>query len=62
MPDGPGKGFRITNEALNKMLDEYYSLRGWDSNGIPTEGKLKELKLDFVIEDLRKVNLNLKVD
>jgi aldehyde:ferredoxin oxidoreductase len=30
---------------LDKMLKEYYRLRGWDENGIPTEKKLKELGL-----------------
>jgi aldehyde:ferredoxin oxidoreductase len=27
------------------MLDEYYSLRGWDREGTPSAGKLKELGL-----------------
>jgi aldehyde:ferredoxin oxidoreductase len=30
---------------LDKMLPEYYRLRGRDENGIPTPGKLKELGL-----------------
>ncbi|MBA7712231.1 hypothetical protein ES703_121202 [subsurface metagenome] len=30
---------------LDKMLSEYYKLRGWDSAGIPTKAKLKELGL-----------------
>ncbi|RKX93990.1 MAG: aldehyde ferredoxin oxidoreductase [Spirochaetes bacterium] len=42
-PVGPAKGLKITQEILDKMLDEYYALRGWDENGIPTEEKLKEL-------------------
>ena len=28
------------------MLPEYYQLRGWDENGIPTEQRLKELQLE----------------
>ena len=32
---------------LDKMLEEYYRLRGWDENGIPTEKKLKELGLKY---------------
>lgn len=39
---GPAKG-RVVE--LEKMLPEYYELRGWDSQGIPTEEKLKELEL-----------------
>lgn len=30
---------------LDKMLEEYYRLRGWNENGIPTEKKLRELRL-----------------
>lgn len=30
---------------LDKMLPEYYSLRGWDAQGVPTQGKLSELGL-----------------
>jgi len=35
----------VTKEMLDEMLDEYYALRGWDKNGVPTEEKLKELGL-----------------
>jgi len=42
MPDGPAKGKVV---PLDKMLPEYYRLRGWDSNGVPTPEKLKELGL-----------------
>jgi len=43
-------------ENLNIMLDEYYTLRGWDvKTGIPKEEKLRELDLDFVIDDLKKL-------
>jgi len=31
---------------LSEMLPEYYQLRGWDDNGVPTEEKLAELGLD----------------
>ena len=33
-------------ERFNKVLGEYYSLRGWDKNGVPTEAKLTELGID----------------
>jgi len=33
-------------ERFNKVLSEYYSLRGWDKNGVPTEAKLTELGID----------------
>ncbi|TEU06399.1 hypothetical protein E3I90_02320, partial [Candidatus Bathyarchaeota archaeon] len=38
-------GQMITKRMLNEMLDEYYALRGWNENGIPTQEKLKELDL-----------------
>jgi len=31
---------------LPEMLPEYYQLRGWDENGVPTKEKLAELGLD----------------
>jgi len=45
IPAGPSKGFYCPEEELNKMIDEYYSLRGWDDNGNITENKSKELGL-----------------
>ena len=39
-PLGPPTGQVV---ELEKMLGEYYELRGWDENGVPTEEKLKEL-------------------
>ncbi len=42
---GKADGHVVTLEDLNKMLDEYYKLRGWDKEGRPTKEKLKELKL-----------------
>jgi aldehyde:ferredoxin oxidoreductase len=45
LPDGPAKGQRIGEGNLNKMIDEYYALRGWDASGIPTEETLKKHQL-----------------
>jgi aldehyde:ferredoxin oxidoreductase len=39
---GPAKG---EVNRLGEMLPEYYSLRGWDENGVPTAEKLEELSL-----------------
>ncbi|KUO48892.1 MAG: hypothetical protein APF76_09590 [Desulfitibacter sp. BRH_c19] len=33
---------------LKKMLDEYYQVMGWDSNGIPSESKLIELDISEI--------------
>ncbi len=40
IPAGPCKG---EVSKLDKMLPEYYSLRGWSSAGVPTKEKLAEL-------------------
>ena len=43
--DGPAKGQFIGEENLNKMIDEYYALRGWDASGVPTSETLKRHQL-----------------
>ncbi len=45
LPDGPAKGQCIGDENLNRMIDEYYASRGWDSSGIPTQETLKKFQL-----------------
>jgi aldehyde:ferredoxin oxidoreductase len=51
MPTGPSKGGL---PDLDEMLDEYYEFRGCDrETGYPMESKLKELQLDFVIDELK---------
>lgn len=41
--DGGAKGHL---PVLEKMLDPYYEMRGWDKNGIPGREKLRELSLE----------------
>jgi aldehyde:ferredoxin oxidoreductase len=41
LPEGPSKGWV---SHLDKMLDEYYDLRGW-KDGLPTDTKLEQLDL-----------------
>jgi len=36
---------------LESMLDDYYGIRGWDSEGRPTRERLDELDLEFVDTD-----------
>ena len=38
-------------ELETKLLDEYYKLKGWNKEGIPTKESLHELDLDYVSED-----------
>jgi len=54
--EGLSKGEVISKEDNDFMLDEYYEVRGWDKNGIPTPGKLIELGLEDTIKDLPASN------
>ena len=50
VPDeGPSKGAYVTQEELDLMLDDYYEVRGWTKEGIPTPEKLKQLGMDDLI-------------
>jgi len=39
-------------QEFNALIGEYYRLRGWDGNGIPSAAKLKDLGLDEIVKDL----------
>lgn len=41
-------------ELENKLMDEYYRFKGWNSQGIPTKETLHDLSLDYVSEDLEQ--------
>lgn len=45
LPSGPASGHRFTDEEFDRMLDDYYALRGWDGEGKPTRDKLIKLGL-----------------
>ncbi|MFX1304125.1 MAG: aldehyde ferredoxin oxidoreductase family protein [Promethearchaeota archaeon] len=40
------KGIKIDRKKFEKMLDEYYTLHGWDNDGIPTENTLEKLEIE----------------
>lgn len=46
---GPAEGF-VPN--LEEQLAEYYEARGWEADGRPSQAKLRELGLEFVIGEL----------
>ena len=46
IPTGPAKGHFIPRQTLETLLDDYYRIRGWSSDGLPTRTKLHELGLD----------------
>ena len=45
IPSGNSNGLRTKPEELQEMLDEYYELRGWDSEGVPKKETLNSLGL-----------------
>ncbi len=45
-PQQPGNA--NTAVPLDKMLQKYYRLRGWDKAGVPTRKTLKKLKISFL--------------
>ena len=46
LTEGPSAGQVV---HLEQMLNDYYDLRGWDSNGEPTKKTVKELELDKIL-------------
>ena len=45
IPAGPSAGMYCPPDELDRMLDEYYGLRGWDADGVPTSARLSALRI-----------------
>lgn len=45
VPEGMHKGMHCPPDELNGMLDDYYTLRGWTPDGVPTTERLQALGL-----------------
>ncbi len=45
---------KLDPDVFNKWLDRYYELRGWNSDGIPTNETLQGLGLDDVWQELER--------
>jgi len=55
VPDeGVAKGAVVSQKEFDIGLDDYYSVRGWTKEGIPTLEKLKELGLDDLAKIVKK--------
>lgn len=52
IPDGPAAGKKLEREKIDALLDDYYSLRGWTRDGIPSREKLVSLGLEDVAREL----------
>jgi len=58
VPEGPPKGLRNSPEELDKMLDRYYELHGWDKRtGIPLKSTLIMLGMSDVANELKKLKI-----
>ena len=51
IPFGPSKG-RYCPDELDRMLDEFYALRHWSRDGVPTREHLVALTLQDVVETM----------
>ena len=51
----------FTAEDTKKMQDEFYSFVGWDEQGIPTEATLKNLSLEYLIDDVAAARKEYKL-
>jgi len=60
LPDAASKGMMLDREKYDAMLNEYYALRGWNENGIPSAERLERLRLGHVANHLK--DLNQKVE
>jgi len=58
VPDeGPAKGVVVNEEEFQIGLDDYYAVRGWTPDGIPTPEKLAELGLGdlaYIAQDAQR--------
>ena len=53
--ESPGEPYLpLDHDKFNKMIDRFYELRGWNSDGIPTRETLDELDLGYVRQDLEQ--------
>ena len=52
--EGNLKGHSIDHDEFNNALKLYYSMMGWDENGMPTEGKLEELGIGWIWKIISK--------
>jgi len=49
VPEGPKAGRVVDRGELQQAVTWYYGMMGWDSQGVPTPGKLVELGLGNLV-------------
>ena len=53
LPEGPKKDAIVTPEEMKAMQDKYYAYFEWADDGLPPDKTLKQLGLDFAIDDVK---------
>ncbi|MDW8011163.1 MAG: aldehyde ferredoxin oxidoreductase C-terminal domain-containing protein, partial [Sulfolobales archaeon] len=56
---GPLRGSKLDTDGYMAMLRHYYSMRGWDENGVPRKSTLEKLGLSYVIPTFEKLGVPL---
>jgi len=60
VPEGPNKGMVTDREMLDRLLDQYYELHGWEvETGIPRPETLEELGLLEMCSDLTRLSVGV---
>jgi aldehyde:ferredoxin oxidoreductase len=50
LPEGPLEGCKMDRDEMKQAVEDYYEMAGWNlATGRPTNGKLKELDLEWLI-------------
>ena len=49
LKNGRLKGQSISEKEFAEAISSYYSIMGWNDNGVPSAGKLAELELDWLV-------------
>lgn len=57
IPSGVAQGKYFPPEKLEKALNYYYSLRGWNGEGVPIHDTLRKLGLEFAIRSENESSL-----
>ncbi len=53
LTEGSFIGESISKHTLDEMLDQYYTMRGWDcKTGWPTKETLEKLELSFLSKEI----------
>jgi len=47
LPDGPAAGHYFTQADIERLLDDYYAVRGWDEEGVPKAETLAALGVEY---------------